>query len=388
MSLIDLTSLVYWGSLVCILHTWGLYWIVLFLWCWIRPGSKSAQAAEVSPPAGVSFLIAARNEENSIGERIQNLRELSTDLPWVEVLVGSDGSQDGTCTEVLKTQRLWPAVKLFDFPTPRGRSAVHNDIVKRARGELLVFTDAETRFDPLFLHYIIPRFRNPNVGAVSGRIHYRNLDDSSITLSAGLYWEFEEKIRSMESHLGILAFGTGAAFCMRRELYMPMKAAHDDVDFWETLSVVGRGFKVEYEPRAKAYDTICASLAPTHRVRVRRTSRAFRSIFRGVLEFRLWRRPSVFFSVLSHKLLRHLSPFLLLLLLSSNIILAGSGSWYVFTLSAQSIIYGLGALGWAAHLKGIKFKPVALPFNFLLLNYSRLFGVLNGLLRKPPSSIR
>lgn len=388
MSLIDLTTLVYWASLACISHTWGLYWVVLFLWCRLKPDLKEAQSTQAFPTPSVSFVIAARNEEQSIGERIENLKELSSGLDWVEVLVGSDGSQDGTCREVLKAQEKWPAVKLFDFPTPRGRSAVHNDTVKQAKGDLLVFTDAETRFDPSFLRYIIPRFGDPRVGAVSGRIQYRNLKDSSITLSAGLYWELEERLRTMESLLGILAFGTGAAFCMRRELYMPMKTAHDDVDFWETLSIVGRGFKVEYEPRARAYDTICASLAPTHHVRVRRTSRAFRSILRGVLEFRLWRRPSVLFSVLSHKVLRHLSPFLLLLLLASNLIVASRGDWYAFTLVTQGIVYGLGALGWAAHTRGIKFKPVALPFNFLLLNYSRLLGVLSGLAKKPPSSIR
>lgn len=388
MNLFDLTAIVYWVSLICVSHTWGLYWVVLYCWCHLKPDSNENQYNESCPSASVSFIIAARNEEKSIAERIENLREISSGLHWVEVLVGSDGSQDQTCREILKAQKEWPVVRLFDFPTPRGRSAVHNDMVKQAKGEILVFTDAETRFDPLFLRYIIPRFRNPMVGAVSGRIYYRNLEDSSITVSAGLYWELEEKLRTMESHLGILAFGTGAAFCMRRELYMPMKAAHDDVDFWETLSVAGRGLKVEYEPRAKAYDTIYASLAPTHHVRVRRTSKAFRSILGGVLEFRLWRRPAVLFSVVSHKLLRHLSPFFLLLLLASNLLVASYGSWYVFTLVAQSIIYGLGALGWVAHARGVKFKPVALPFNFLLLNYSRLFGVLHGLVKKPPSSIR
>ncbi|MEJ5377768.1 MAG: glycosyltransferase [bacterium] len=388
MSFMDLTTFVYWVSLVCLSHTWGLYGIVLFLWCRIMPRTKDAQTEEAPAPRGVSFIIAARNEERSIRERIENLRELSSGLPWAEVLVGSDGSQDNTCQEVLKAQEQWPEVRLFDFPIPRGRSAVHNDLVRQAEGELLVFTDAETRFDPFFLQYIMPRFRDPKVGAVSGRIHYRNLQDSSITLSAGLYWELEEKLRTLESRLGILAFGTGAAFCMRRELYMPMKAAHDDVDFWETLSVAARGFKVEYEPRAKAFDIISPEIGTTHRLRARRTSRAFRSILRGVWEFRVWQRPSLLFSVLSHKLLRHVSPLLLLLLLTSNLILAGRGSWYVLTLLAQSVLYGLGALGWAAHLKGIRFKPLALPFNFLLLNYSRLLGVLNGFVRKPPSSIR
>lgn len=388
MSLIDLTTVVYWLSLACISHTWGLYWVVLFLWCKAKEHSKDTQHSEVSPPPSVSFIIAARNEQTSIRGRLENLRGLASSTAWMEVLVASDGSEDGTCAEVRSLQERWPVVRLLEFPTPRGRSAVHNDAVQEARGDILVFTDAETRFDPMFLEHVLPRFQDPQVGAVSGRICYTNLDDSSVTVSAGLYWELEERLRTMESHLGILAFGTGAAFCMRRELYLPMPKPHDDVDYWQTLSLAGRGFKVQYEPRARAYDTICPALTPTHRVRTRRTSMAFRSMLEAVARFRIWKKPGIMFSVVSHKLLRHLSPFFLVILLASNLFLAGRGKWYAMSLLVQGGMYALAILGWMAHLKGFKFKPLAIPFNFVLLNYSRLLGVAEGLMRKPPSSYR
>jgi cellulose synthase/poly-beta-1,6-N-acetylglucosamine synthase-like glycosyltransferase len=389
MSLLDPIAIAYWVSLICLAHTWSLYWIILFLCSRLAKWRhKSLPAGPPGPLPSISFIVAARNEEGSIGGRIENLRELAKGASWVEVLVASDGSKDGTCMEVRKFQETWPGVRLLDFQIQRGRSAVHNDAVKEARGEILVFTDAETRFDAQFLEHVLPRFRDPQVGAVSGRIHYTNLEDSSVTLSAGLYWELEERLRTMESQLGILAFGTGAALCMRRELYLPMPTQHDDVDYWETLSLAGRGFRVEYEPRAKAYDTICPSLTPTHRVRARRTSMAFRSMLNAVVAFRLWRRPGVMFSVISHKLLRHLSPFLLLVLMGSNILVAGKGKWYGVSLLAQGLMYGSAVLGWIAHLKGLKLKPLAIPFNFVLLNFSRLLGVAQALTRRPPSTYR
>lgn len=388
MTLLDIIAAVYWVSFIALAHTWVLYGVILALACWFfRSPSRTAQLAS-SPDHGISFVIAARNEENSIRSRLQNLLDVARNASWVEVLVASDGSTDRTCAEVERFREEWPAVRLLAFPSQRGRSAVHNDAVREAKGDILVFTDAETRFEKDFLARVLPHFSDPKVGAVSGRIHYLNSGDSSVTVSADLYWELEERLRTMESQLGILAFGTGAAFCMRRELYIPMPTSYDDVDYVETLSLVGRGFRVEYEPRARAYDSICPELGVTHRVRARRTSMAFRSILNAILAFGLWRRPGILFSVLSHKLFRHLSPGFLLALMGSNMALASQGRWYGFTLLMQGLMYGLAALGWVAHIRGWRFRPLAIPFNFVLLNFSRLLGVAEGILRKPPSTYR
>jgi poly-beta-1,6-N-acetyl-D-glucosamine synthase len=382
----DPIACVYWLSLAALAHTWVLYAVLLGVLSRLKPPPPDFPAPE--PDLTVSFIIAAHNEEQWIGERLKNLEELQYNHARMEVLVASDGSTDGTCCVVREVQGAWAGVRLLEFPRQRGRAVLHNEAVSHATGDILVFTDAETRFDPLFLEYVLPHFRTPRVAAVSGRIHYVNEGVSAITRSAGLYWNIEERIRAWESRLGLLAFGTGAAFCMRRELYAPQTRSYDDVDYAETLSLVGRGYHIRYEPRGLAFDTIAAQAGTTHRVRVRRTSMAFRSILRGICAHRLWKRPAILFSVVSHKVLRHLSPLFLMSVLLSNVLLWSSGEWYRATLVMQGIFYALALAGGLALKRGWRLMPLAIPFTFVLLNFSRMLGVLDGMFRKPPPTYR
>lgn len=382
----DMIEIIYWTSLLLLLHTWFLFGAVLWVICCLKQRSEPPSTSSFDP--SVSFIVAARDEERFIRSRIENLLSLRYDKERVEVVVASDGSGDKTVAIARELQASRGRVRVLEYPVPRGRAAVHNDTASSASGEILVFTDAETRFDELFLQRVIPHFLDPKVGAVSGRILYTNEGQSSVTLSAGLYWQMEERLRVWEGRLGILAFGTGAAFCMRRDLYVTMQKPYDDVDYSETLSLVARGYKVCYEPRALAYDTVPPSAKIAHRVRLRRTSMAFRSILDGVITFRLWRRPGVLLSVISHKLLRHLTPFFMISFAGSNLLLLEAGPWYQVTLIMQIAFYLMAILGGIGHCKGWRLKTLGIPFNFVILNYSRMLGALEGLLKRPPSTYR
>jgi cellulose synthase/poly-beta-1,6-N-acetylglucosamine synthase-like glycosyltransferase len=376
----------YWLALAALVHTWGLYGLVL--WVWSRLRSPVPAAPVPCATRTISVIIAAHNEQDAIARRVEDLTALRGAPAQMEILVASDGSTDQTCAVVRALQPAGVRLRLLEFAEHQGRAAVHNAAAREARGDILVFTDAETRFHEAFLEHILPHFADSRVAAVSGRISYVNEADSAITVSAGLYWTLEERLRVWESRLGILAFGTGAAFCMRRDCYVPMVRAHDDVDYAETLALVGRGMRVQYEPRAVAYDRIAAQVAPTHRARARRTSMAFRSILDGILAHRLWRRPGILFSVVSHKLLRHVSPALMVLLLLCNAALWTRGSWYRATLIFQAGFALVALAGGLAQRWGWRPPPLAVPFAFVLLNFSRLAGLMGGLFRKPPSTYR
>lgn len=378
--------LVYWVSFLVLIHTWFLYGATL--WLLFRLKARQSTPPLPDPPPMITVIVAAHNEEDSIRPRLENLRSLRYDLRRIEVLVASDGSTDATQRIVREVRASWDGVKLLDFSDHRGRAAVHNDAVLHARGEILVFTDAATRFDRDFLQHIVPHFQIPSVGAASGRIFYLNESDSSIALSAGVYWHLEERLRTWESALGILAFGTGAAFCVRKDLYEPIKP-NEDIDYALSMQVVARGYRVSYESEALAYDLVTSSLGNAHVTRIRQTSRASRGILRNLLRLSsLWKSPGVLLSIISHKVLRHLTPFLLISLWASNALLLSWGSWYRLTFTLQCGFYILALLGWIAYLRGWKPRPLALPLTFAMLNFSRMIGFLNGLFRKPPDGYR
>jgi biofilm PGA synthesis N-glycosyltransferase PgaC len=88
----------------------------------------------------ISILIAAYNEAKNIDRKILNTLSLDYPKDKVEILVGSDGSSDDTCKIV--ERHAATGVRLFKFKNNRGKTAVQNDLVSAATGEILVFTDA------------------------------------------------------------------------------------------------------------------------------------------------------------------------------------------------------------------------------------------------------
>jgi len=140
----------------------------LFLLClpWIAVGAFSALCIRIPPrlpPAPtdpwtevplVSVIVPARNEEVNLPPLLDSLAE--TEYPHFEVLVVDDGSEDRT-REVVLGARPGNAERIQlipGSPLPEGWFgkpwACHQG-AGEARGEILLFTDADTVHDPLLL---------------------------------------------------------------------------------------------------------------------------------------------------------------------------------------------------------------------------------------------
>jgi cellulose synthase/poly-beta-1,6-N-acetylglucosamine synthase-like glycosyltransferase len=374
--------LVFWACAAGLLLTWLIYpgFVMLVgLWPWRETSASNGKISFLS------FIIAAFNEGSRIGERINNLMTLRCDWPF-EILVGSDGSTDDTVEVV--TSMKYAEVKVLAFQKNRGRASVHNACAMDAKGDILIFTDAETVFKKDFLEQIIPHFADPRVGTVSGRILYLNKDESSISRSADLYWRFEEYIRLGESRLGILGFGTGAALAMRKDAYSAMGPT-EDIDYSATLRASGKGYKVLYEPHAVAYDRISVTPGGALKTRIRQTSRCFKSVLKLIFSAQiLFRRPVVFAATLIHKTFRHLTPFFMLGLLFSNLYLLSANTFYGGLFVLQMVFYALAAMGYFRSRFSARWWRwlTILPYNFLLLNIGRGIGVIMALAGRDPST--
>jgi chlorobactene glucosyltransferase len=94
----------------------------------------------------VSVCLPARNEEKRIGPCLEGF--LKQDYPRYEVLILDDQSTDGTWRLLQRTARRDPRFKLFQgTPLPRGwvgKPWACRQLARRARGEWLLFTDADT----------------------------------------------------------------------------------------------------------------------------------------------------------------------------------------------------------------------------------------------------
>jgi cellulose synthase/poly-beta-1,6-N-acetylglucosamine synthase-like glycosyltransferase len=371
--------LAFWFFALLAASTWILYPLGLVLARLLRRKNTRQPAAKADGDFfSVSFIIAACNEEEHIASRIENLLALDYPRHKIQIIIASDGSSDRTDDIVSSFSAGHSNVKLLSFDVQRGRAAVHNEAVGEAGGEIIVFTDARTRFDREFLKNILPHFYDPEVGAVCGRLYYENVRESSIAESAGMYWKYEDFIRCLESDMGILSFGSGAALAVRKKLYEPI-GLEEDVDRVLTLDAKIKGFIVRYEPRAKAYDYIEAAQSAAHAARVRKTTRAFGDVLVRLRRVNPLRNPVLFMSIFFHKTSRHLMPLYMLGLFIFNLILINNGIIYLVLFALQLVFYALALGGWFLEKKRKKVAVFYIPYSFTLLNIGRLSGITKRL---------
>src|SRR5205823_5046181 len=159
-------------------------------------------------------------------------------------------------------------IRLAAYPSRRGRALVSNDAVIAARGDWLLFTDADTRMAPAFLSALLPHLLQEDVGVVDGSMICLNKGASPLAENVGLYWKYESALKEAESTLGWLSSTFGACTAVRRSVYRPLGPT-EDVDFTTPLDAVKDGYRVVHEPAARVYEVTHGDLRTQFNARVR-----------------------------------------------------------------------------------------------------------------------
>ena len=318
----------------------------------------------------LSVIVAAHNEAHRIAGRIQDLLQQSSASQIVEIIVASDGSSDETCKAASALHSEQTTVIGLDLQPQQGRSNAHNEAARIASGDLLVFTDADTTFEPRCLEMLAVAFDDPRVGFASGVLQWRNQGSTDITRSAGLYWTMERKLRQWETTLGLNCFGSGAVCAIRRELYRNIPPI-GDVDFTSPLDVRLQGYRCVQVDDAVAVDTMPPNAAAEVRARTRMTAKNLlgtvtRWGLHGVVK-----HPILTVVLLLHKVGRWLTPIWLLLAVLGSLLLLPSaiGVVLISIEAAAAALVLLGAL--SAPVPG-----AAAALSFFLANVAFARGLL------------
>ena len=247
-------SILFWVSVGLLGYTYLGYPALIWLWATLQPPPPRRRGTEPT----VTLVIVAHNEAARIAGRLENL--LSLDYPGdrVEIVLGSDGSTDGTADRGRAFDHA--GVTVVGFETRRGKPAVLNDLVPKARGEIVIMADARQRFERGALRALTAAFEDPRVGAVSGELILTDIANATtVGKGVGFYWRYEKFIRANESRVDSTVGATGAIYAIRRELFAPI--ADDTMldDVLIPLNVARRGYRVLFEPRARAYDRVSST---------------------------------------------------------------------------------------------------------------------------------
>jgi cellulose synthase/poly-beta-1,6-N-acetylglucosamine synthase-like glycosyltransferase len=372
-----MSAFLFWLASAIVGWTYVGFPAVVLLRARLRP--RPHTTADITP--SVSIIIAAHDEAASIGERVDNLLALDYPIDCLEVVVASDGSTDGTAA--IAGRRGDRRVRALDLPRV-GKATALNSAVAASTGSILVFSDANTAFQPDAVRTIVRSFADPEVGGVAGNQVYRSAasgrgDPDATAAGAGerQYWDIDRMVKQAESLGGNVISATGALYALRRELFRPVPDGVTD-DFTTSTQVVRQGRRLVFEPDAVAVEPVAGSSKREYGRKVRIMTRGLRGVAfaRELLDPRRFGFYSL--QLLTHKVLRRLMavPLLVIALVTPSLI--GAGPVYRLAAVGQALVYGLGAVGLALRDHPAGRRPwFAIPAFFCLVNIASLHALAN-----------
>lgn len=358
-------AVVFWGSLFLLGYVYLGYALLMCIRARLHP--RSVAKAPFEPT--VSVVVAAYNEASRIAARLENLLSLDYPRDRLEIIVGSDGSTDRT---VEIAQRFAPAVNVRAYRKRRGKPAMINALVGEAHGRIVVFADARQRFDRGALRALVANFADRGVGAVGGELMLVDRTGAATSQGAGFYWRYEKFIRSMESRAGSTVGATGAIYAIRRDLFLPI--AEDTIldDVVIPLRVACQGFRVTFEPEARAYDVAARSAREELTRKARTIAGTFQLLAREPWLLSPFRNP-LWFETLSHKALRLTIPLLHASLLAANMALADQ--WFYKTvLIGQVAFYAAALAGGLQRNARRRWIALSVPYAMCLQGCATVVG--------------
>jgi cellulose synthase/poly-beta-1,6-N-acetylglucosamine synthase-like glycosyltransferase len=364
-----ITEIVFWLSLAVLFYTYLGYPLLLACRSWL-PQREASRPDDAFLPQ-VSIVLAAYNEANHIRNKLENCLALDYPHDRLEILVGSDGSDDGTDDIIREFQDR--SVKLLAFSPRRGKMATVNRVVREAKGEICVFSDVSEVFDLDAVKKLTRHFADPSIGAVTGN-HIYHSKKTGLGAGTSFYWKFQRLLQRTESRIFSVCACDGTIYACRRALFPfpPDPTINDDMAV--PLGILLQGKRVIFEPEAVARGEVLPETQRFFRQKVRGQAGRYQVFALFPRMFVPWpmRRWGIF---LSHSVLPVLVPWFLALALVSNIVLLFGGPWIYQVFMALQALFALAALvGYIAEKRRIYLGLGAIPFYFVLANFGSLCG--------------
>ncbi|HEY3276898.1 MAG TPA: glycosyltransferase family 2 protein [Syntrophorhabdaceae bacterium] len=319
----------------------------------------------------VSMVFSAFNEEKVIEEKMRNSLALIYPKELFEIIVTSDGSTDRT-NDILAAFEH-PGVVCRLYPHKSGKTACLNRVLPEARGEIILFTDANSMFPSDMLAKLVTHFAGPEIGMVTGWTKYRCATGEEE--GVGLYARMERWTKERESRIASCVGADGAVFAMRKSLFRPL-SEYDINDFVMPMKVIEQGKRVVLDPEIFCFEESTGAADGEYHRQVRISTRTLGALIRNIRLLNPFKYGIFSFFLMSHKLMRFLIPFLLLGTFSVNILLLGHSYYFILVFLMQTLFFAMGLLSIFGFHEGRLGDYIKL---FLITSAAQLVGWLRML---------
>lgn len=335
----------------------------------IRYANKFSGPAELVEPKNLPFIsvvIPTYNEEEIIASRLDSL--LTTSYPSNKMeLVIVDSSNDSTPSIIESYTRKYPMIRLIRDTERRGLATALNQAYRACKGEIVVKVDSDLVLATDTLVQIISRFRDPRVGAVTGKVNVANHDGVSREVS---YRGLQEKIQRAETNIDSMFMAHPFAAYRRNlmKVYKPREYGDETI---QTIHIRKLGYRVIYDPKSNFYESFPEDGKERLRQKVRRSEGLIRVLFENsdmlfnpkYGKFGRYVFPSNFFMFI-------ISPALLFITLAVAVI-------DLAFFSAATYLDALILAAFAITYIGRKLSVLSSIWTFIELQYVQFRGLLN-----------
>jgi biofilm PGA synthesis N-glycosyltransferase PgaC len=349
----------FWGSVGTIAYTYLGY----VGWLWLRGQWRRLPVRSASYTPFVSIVMVVRNQASVLEDKLQNLMNLDYPKDRYELVVTSDGSDDAT-NEILTRYYGNHGIRVIVQTDCRGKAAGLNDAVQTAKGDVVVFTDARQKIESDAIRRLAENFADSTVGCASGELMLGDPAIGEVTSRMGLYWRIEKRVRELESASGSVVGATGALYAVRRSLLLPVPPGTILDDVYIPMNVVRQGYRVVFDPNARAWDVADQGVEREFTRKVRTLSGNYQ-----LLQLAPWLLSSqnpIRFEFVSHKLLRLVAPFALVTALVTSLLI--QEPIYHAALALQLGFYGLCLVAMTRLARGSLARIADAAFTFVVLN--------------------
>ena len=374
---------IFWILIGIVLYTYLGYTLLLIILNLIKKllYHEKIKAFQSSDYPKITLLIAAYNEIDIVGQKMQNSLALHYPLDKLKIIWITDGSNDGTQQELAK----YPKIQILHRPGREGKTAALNRAMKYIDTPWVVFCDANSMLASDSLNQLVHYFNDERVGCVAGAKHIaNNFSDFAPGAGEGAYWKYESFIKKLESDFYTTLGAAGELYAIRTELYEDIDPDIIIDDFANSLQIASKGKLIKYAQKAYAIEAPSFDIKEELKRKIRIATGGFQILLRMPSMLNIFKHGFISFEYLSHKVLRWtIVPWAIPSLFVINFFICGSELWksitYNSVLGIQLVFYFVVLAGALLEKYSTRYKFFFIPYYLVIMNYAQMAGLFRFL---------
>jgi cellulose synthase/poly-beta-1,6-N-acetylglucosamine synthase-like glycosyltransferase len=338
---------------------------------------------EINQLPRVSILMSVYNEEKHLANKLRTL--LSQDYKGIlNIYIGSDASSDRTNEIMEKYSQEYDHIYFYPYKVRRGKPSVINDLHATINAtnsdsdnHIYILTDANVMLNDDVVSLLVKHFSDLDIGLVDAHMKYSGMSTEGISESENQYLNSEVKLKQNESTVWKRMIGPfGGCYALRSNLFAIIPSHFLVDDFYLALNVFDKGKLAINELNAICQEPVTHNFSQEYK----RKKRISAGSFQNFNHYRKLFNPftTLGFSLVSHKLIRWMGPFIFLCMIIVSIYMAlQSIAFYQFF----SLLLGLWfivmpLLDYVLSRLGIHVKLLRSISYFNLMNLALLDGFI------------